>query len=129
MIGSGRKLVVSSGGSGIICQAGGLLLIEALRVTGLGQGLSRALERWRAPRAVHDPGDIVADLAVALALGGDYLADIAVLRSSPEVFGSVAADPTVSRLVTTLAGAGPKALRAIRKARTVARERGLVTDG
>jgi hypothetical protein len=122
-IGSGRKIMVSSDGSGIVCQAGGLLLIEALRVTGLGQGLSEALSRWRTPRAVHDPGKIVADLAVTLALGGDCLADIAVLRSSPELFGPVASDPTVSRLVTTLADAGPKALRAIRKARATARER------
>jgi hypothetical protein len=122
-IGSGRKIMVSSDGSGIVCQAGGLLLIEALRVTGLGQGLSDALSWWRTPRAVHDPGKIVADLAVTLALGGDCLADIAVLRSSPELFGPVASDPTVSRLVTTLAGAGPKALRAIRKARATARER------
>jgi len=52
---------------------------------------------------VHDPGKIVADLAVTLALGGDCLADIAVLRSSPELFGPVASDPTVSRLVTALA--------------------------
>jgi hypothetical protein len=34
--------------------------METLRVTGLDQDLSRALERWRAPRAVHDPGKIVA---------------------------------------------------------------------
>jgi hypothetical protein len=33
-------------------------------------------------RAVHDPGKIAADLAAALALGGDCLADIAVLRGS-----------------------------------------------
>jgi hypothetical protein len=51
-----------------------LLLAEALRVTGLGQGLSAGLARWRAPRAVHDPGKIMADLAVALGLGGDCLA-------------------------------------------------------
>jgi hypothetical protein len=120
-IASSRKIMVSSDGSGIACQAGGLLLIEALRVTGLGQGLSRALEPWRAPGAVHDPGKIVADLAVTLALGGDCLADIAVLRSCPELFGPVASDPTVSRLVTTLADAGPKALRAILKARAAAR--------
>ncbi len=49
---------------------------EAARVTGLGQGLSGGLARWRAPRAVHDPGKIIADLVVTLALGGDCLADI-----------------------------------------------------
>lgn len=116
------KIVVSSDGSGIVCQAGGLLLVEALRVSGLGAGLSRVLEGFRRPRAVHDPGKIVADLAVTLALGGDCLADIAVLRSSPELFGLVASDPTVSRLVTAVAKAGPTVLRQIRKARAAARE-------
>lgn len=117
------KIVVSADGAGIICQAGGLLLTETLRVSGLGRGLSARLERWRRPGAVHDPGKIVADLAVTLALGGDCLADIAVLRSSPELFGPVASDPTVSRTVKALAEAGPKALQAIRKARAAARER------
>ncbi|HEX6472263.1 MAG TPA: IS1380 family transposase [Streptosporangiaceae bacterium] len=117
------KIVVSADGSGIMCQAGGLLLAQTLRVSGLDRGLSAGLERWRRPGAMHDPGKIVADLAVSLALGGDCLADIAVLRSSPELFGPVASDPTVSRLVKTLADAGPKALRAIRRARSAARER------
>ncbi len=63
-------------------QAGAVLLWETMRATGLGRGLSEGLARWRAPRAVHDPGKIVADLAAALALGGDCLADIAVLRGS-----------------------------------------------
>lgn len=121
-IGGRSKIVVSSDGKGIICQAGGLLLMETLRVSGLDQGLSRALSRWRRPRAVHDPGKIITDLAVALALGGDCLADVAVLRDSPEVSGPVASDPTVSRLVHALAEAGPKALRLIRGARAAARE-------
>jgi len=41
-----------------------------MRVTGLGRGLSAGLSRWRAPRAVHDPDKIVADLAAAVALAG-----------------------------------------------------------
>ncbi|WP_329430908.1 IS1380 family transposase [Streptosporangium sp. NBC_01495] len=113
----------------MVCQAGGLLLVETLRATGLGKGLSQVLQRWRAPRAVHDPGKIVTDLAMTLALGGDCLADIAVLRSSPELFGPVASDPTVSRLVKTLADAGPKALRAIRAARAAARARAWTLAG
>lgn len=117
------KIVMSGGEAGIVCQAGGLLLVETLRATGLDQGLSQALSRWRTPRAVHDPGKTVTDLAIALALGGDCLADVAVLRSSPELFGPVASDPTVSRLVKTLADAGPAALRGIRKARAAARKR------
>ena len=51
-------------------QAGGMLLMQTLRVSGLDRDPSQALERWRAPRAVHDPGKIIADLAVAVALGG-----------------------------------------------------------
>ena len=94
------KIVVSSDGKGIVCQAGGLLLLETLRVTGLDRGLSKALGRWRPARALHDPGKIVADLAVTLALGGDCLSDIAVLRSAPEMYGPIASDPTISRLVT-----------------------------
>jgi hypothetical protein len=107
----------------MVSQAGGVLLMETLRVTGLDKALSQALQPWRVPRAVHDPGKIAADLAMTLALGGDCLADIAVLRSSPQLYGPVASDPTVSRLVTTLAAAGPKALRAIRAARAQARAR------
>ena len=81
-------------------QAGGVLLTRTLRVTGLDAGLSAALGRWRPPRAVHDPGKIIADLAVTLALGGDCLADIAMLRAEPALFGPVASDPVVSRLVS-----------------------------
>lgn len=122
-IGVRGKIVVSSDGAGIVCQAGGLLLAETLRVTGLGRGLSQELEPWRASRAVHDPGKIVADLAVSLALGGDCLADVAVLRSSSELYGPIASDPTVSRTISVLAQAGPKVLRKIRRARATARER------
>ena len=60
------KITVSADGKGLVSQAGVLLLAEAVRVTGLGQGLAGALGRWRAPRAVHDPGKIVGDLAIAV---------------------------------------------------------------
>ena len=49
---------------------------------------------------MHDPGKIIADLAMTLALGGDCLADIAVLRAQPGLAGPVASDPVVSRLVS-----------------------------
>src|SRR6266566_4636584 len=117
------KIMVSADGTGIVSQAGGLLLTQTLRVTGLDRGLSAALERWRPARAVHSPGKIITDLAVALALGGDCLADIAMLRAQPELFGPVASDPVVSRLVTCLASDAPRALKAIRSARAAARER------
>jgi hypothetical protein len=120
---------VSADGAGLVSQAGVLLLAETARVTGLGEGLAGGLARWRAPRAVHDPGKILTDLAVALALGGDCLADVAVLRAQPELAGPVASDPVVSRLVAALAAAGPRALRAVRKARAAARERAWALAG
>ena len=120
---SRAKITVSADGTGLVSQAGMVLLAEAARVTGLGQGLSAGLARWRAPRAVHDPGKIIADLATAVALGGDCLADVAVLRAQPQLAGPVASDPVISRLTATLAADAPRALRAIRKARAAARER------
>jgi hypothetical protein len=117
------KITVSADGRGLVSQAGTLLLAEAARITGLGQGLTGGLARWRAPRAVHDPGKIIGDLVMALALGGDCLADVAVLRAQPELCGPVASDPVVSRLISALAADLPRALRAIRGARAAARER------
>jgi hypothetical protein len=94
-----------------------------------GRRLSAALEPWRAPRAVHDPGKIVADLAAALALGGDCLADVTVLREQPDLAGPVASDPVVSRLVRSLAADGARALAATRAARACARERAWALAG
>jgi hypothetical protein len=116
-------VAVSADGRGLVSQAGAVLLWETMRVTGLARGLSQNLARWRAPRAVHDPGKIVADLAAAVALGGDCLADVAVLREQPRLAGPVASDPVVSRLVSALAADSPRALKAIRAARAAARER------
>jgi len=116
-------MIVSADGKGIVSQSGGLLLTRTLAATGLDRGLSAGLERWRPGRAVHDPGKIIADLAVMLALGGDCLADIALLRAEPGLFGPVASDPVVSRLVARLAKDAPRALKAIRAARAAARQR------
>jgi DDE family transposase len=88
--------VVCDDGRGIVSQAGALLLTETARVTGLSAGLSAGLARWRPSRAVHDPGKMVLDLAVAVALGQDCLADAGVLRAEPEPFGPVASDPVIS---------------------------------
>ena len=123
------RVAVSADGRGLVSQAGSVLLWETMRVTGLGRGLSQGLARWRAPRAVHDPGKVIADLAAAVALGGDCLADIAVLREQPGLAGPVASDPVVSRLVSQLAGDLPRALKAIRSARAAARERAWALAG
>src|SRR5882757_770063 len=121
-IGSYPRVRIEGAGHGVVSQAGAVLLVETARKAGLDQAKSTALTPWRRPRAVHDPGKILLDVALAVALGGDCLADAGMLRAEPGVFGPVASDPTVSRLIDTLATAGPKALSAIRAARAEARE-------
>ena len=110
-------------------QAGGILLTETMRISGLSRALSAALSPWRKPLAFHDPGKIVADLAIALTLGGDALADIGVLRGEPGVHGHVASDSTVSRLITTLAADPDRAIAATSAARATAREAAWLAAG
>jgi hypothetical protein len=93
---------VDARGAAAVSQAGGVLLVETIRAAGLDEGLSSALARWRKPGGVHDPAKVLLDLAVAVALGGDCLADVAVPRAEPAVFGPVASDATVSRTVAAL---------------------------
>jgi transposase len=69
--------------SGLCPRPGGVALLETVRAAGLDRALSQALSPWRKPTAVHDPAKVLLDLAVTLALGGDCLADIAVLREQP----------------------------------------------
>ncbi len=116
------SLSVDTTGRGVVSHAGAITLLRTAERTGLAAGLSAALAPWRKPLATHDPGKILLDLAVAVALGGDCLADLALLREEPRVFGSVASDPTVSRLFTTLGAAAPAALAAINTARAGARK-------
>ncbi|MCM3662643.1 IS1380 family transposase, partial [Georgenia satyanarayanai] len=78
---------------------------------------------------VHDPAKVVLDLAVTLALGGECLADIALLRAEPGVYGPVASDATVSRTIDALAADAPAALKAIDTARAAARARAWALAG
>jgi hypothetical protein len=105
----------------LVSQAGAAVLAETIRAVGLDRALREALARWRRPAAVHDPAKIVLDLAITLALGGDCLADVALLREQPGLFGSVASDPTVSRMIDALATDADRTLAAIDTARAQAR--------
>ena len=117
------RLAVDGRGRKVVSGAGGVVLTRTAATVGLDQALSDALAPWRRPLARHDPGKIVLDLAISLAMGGDCLADIGQLRAHPQVFGPVASDPTVSRCIDTLAADAPAALAAIHAARAAARSR------
>jgi len=117
------RLSVDTTTSGAVAQAGGVLLTETVAATGIGRELSAALGPWRKRLAIHDPAKVITDLAITLALGGDCLADIALLRAEPGVYGLVASDATVSRTIDALATDAPAALKAINTARAAARKR------
>jgi hypothetical protein len=110
---------VSADGRGVVSHAGSRLLAElADRSTLTGQ-LSAALAGLGRPRAVHDPGQVLVDLAVAVADGAECISDIAVLADRPGLFGPVASDSTVWRLLAQL---GAPELGAVAAARAAARE-------
>lgn len=96
------SLRVAGSGQRVVSMGGSVLLVAAATMVGLDRAMSAALEPWRSPLAVHDPGKVLLDLAIAVAIGGDCLADIGQVRSVPAVFGRVASDPTVSRLIDRL---------------------------
>jgi hypothetical protein len=121
--GSYPSLIVDTTAQRAVSHAGAVLLAATAGRVGLDRELSTALRPWMRPLAVHNPGKILLDLAIAVAIGGDCLADIAQVRSEPGVFGQVASDPTVSRLVDTLAADGQAALAAINTARAAVRAR------
>ncbi|GAA4546317.1 hypothetical protein GCM10023175_28250 [Pseudonocardia xishanensis] len=84
---------VDTAASAVVSHAGTLLLTETIGRVGLDRTLSAALEPWRPRFAVHDPAKILLDLALGLAVGGDCLADVALLlRAEPTLFGPVASD-------------------------------------
>lgn len=116
-----RGVVLDPVRESLVSSAGGLLLQQTVRVSGLQRALSAAVAAWRSERARHDPGKVLVDLALAVALGGDCAADVAVVRAQPVLFGAVASDPTVSRVIARLAADADRVLPAIRAARARAR--------
>jgi Transposase DDE domain group 1 len=117
--GSRPRRVVSADGRGVVSHAGSRLLADLADATGLTGSFGDALHRLRPRGTGHDPGRTAVDLAVMLADGGEAIADLALLRDQPGVFGPVASTPTAWRL---LADIGPAALAALRTARAAARE-------
>lgn len=102
--GSYPKLTIDTTAKRVVSHAGAAaLLVQMIGRAGLDQALRAALEPWHKPQATHHPAKVVLDLAVSLAIGGDCLADVAQLRAEPGVFGRVASDPTVSRVIDSLA--------------------------
>lgn len=81
--------------------------------------LSEAFAGLGKPRARHDPGRVLVDMAVAVADGATTISDIAVLSDQRELFGDVASDSTCWRPLDQL---DPAALGRVALARAASRE-------
>ena len=60
------------------------LLAATAGKIGLDRELSAALRPWMHPMAMHDPGKVLLDLVISVAIGGDCLADIAQVRTEDQ---------------------------------------------
>jgi Transposase DDE domain group 1 len=111
-------LKITGGGTGVANHAGTRLLVDLAEAVGLTGALSVAMAPTKQRRRGHDRGEVLVDLAVAIADGAETISDLAVLRDQPDLFGTVASHPTVWR---TLAAVDDAALERIKLARAEAR--------
>jgi hypothetical protein len=75
----------------------------AVRLLADRSGLTRRLSQVMNPKdalVLHDRGRVMADTAVMIADAGPVMSDLAILRDQGEVFGPVASDPTLSRILS-----------------------------
>lgn len=115
-----EQVVVMGYDRQVVSQVGLHLLGDLADRVGLSAAYSAAVP-WAGERApVHDRGRLLAQVAVMLAGGGECVADMAVLRDQPALFGAVASGPTIWRAV---AGIDAEVLDALRRARAQARAR------
>jgi hypothetical protein len=98
------KITPTTDGDGVVSHAGARLLADLADASTLTGRLSKVLAPLAAPQTAHDPGRVLADLAVAIADGAECISDIAVLADQPALFGPVASDSTVWRLLERLDG-------------------------
>lgn len=113
-------IAVTTGAKGVVAHAGARLLCDLADDVGLSEALSAAMAPTKRRRRGHDRGEVLVDLAVALADGATSIADIRVLADQPQLFGEVASAPTVWR---TLEAIDEDTLVRIAEARARARRR------
>jgi hypothetical protein len=117
---SRRRVKVSADGRGVVSHAGAGLLRELAAGTGLVGAVTGALLDTYRGFPLHMPGQVFADLAVAIADGAGAVTGIEVLRDRESLFGPVASMPAAWRLLDRIDGVH---LGRVRAARAAARER------
>jgi len=106
----------------LVSRAGSALLAQVADKTGLTRALSIGLGGLRQRRGGHDPGRVIRDLAVMLADGGDWLADLRAVGDQDAFFGPVASTSTAFRVIDQIAST-PGLRDALHDAHARARER------
>ncbi len=112
------NVMVTTGGKGVATHAGARLLCELADGLGLSSALSEAMAPTKQRRRGHDRGQVLVDLAVAIADGATTITDLRVLSDQPGLFGEVASVPTAWR---TLEAVDAASLERIATARATAR--------
>ncbi|NED94006.1 hypothetical protein G1H11_01600 [Phytoactinopolyspora alkaliphila] len=108
---------VDVSGTGIMSSAGGLLLVDAVRAVGLDRALSQSWRRGgNRSRSMIRPRLSVISRSVSHSVGTVWLTSPRS-AASRACNGPVASDPTVSRLIDTLAADAGRAFAAIDPAR------------
>jgi hypothetical protein len=112
-----QGLSFSADGSGVVAQAGNVATRLLADHVGLTDALSGAMTR-RGFAPMHDRGQVLMDVAVLVAGGGEAIADIDVLRHQSQVLGAVASAPTVWRALDEIT---PAVVKRVDRARAKVR--------
>jgi Transposase DDE domain group 1 len=117
---------VTVDGAGVVSHAGTALLRELADRTGLRAEFSVAMDGTRSRAGGHDPGQVLVDLAVMLADGGEAIRDIAALADQPGLHGPVASAATAWRVLDAV---DTGRLAGLRLARAAVRDRAWLARG
>ncbi|MEC3977423.1 IS1380 family transposase [Amycolatopsis sp. H20-H5] len=114
------RVKVSADGRGVVSHAGVGMLRELARDTGLVEEVTTVLADTYAGPWVHAPGQVFADMAVAIADGADCVSHVEVFGDRHQVCGPVASMPTTWRMLDKI---DDEHLPGVLAARAAARER------
>ena len=112
------NISVTTGGQGVVAHAGARLLVDLADGLGLTGALSAAMAPTKKRRRGHDRGQVLLDMAVAIADGATSFSDLRVLADQPGLFGEVASLSTAWRAAEAVDG---EALARIASARAESR--------
>jgi len=115
------RFEVVADGQSVCSHVGAALLGELADRLGLTVELGRRANTGLR-RGAYDRGQVLGDLVVMLADGGDCVSDLAALWDQPELFGEVCSTPTAWRVLAEELPADPRGIAALWSALARVRE-------